>query len=280
MAPLQKHLETDMENMHSLPNLEEARTQNIIAGGGNKYSGKKKRTIALIVVLVAVIATAVGFSVGVSQNNRAEKANALSSSENGGDGDDDTNGDNTDGDDENAVGDDGADPSDDQENDDIERFDQVKSFLEDSGIATLTNLQTTTSPQYKAAVWMANDDERELDIPESLDEDESYKFVQRYAMAVFYYALGGAEWTRSLSFLSGEDVCDWSFDLALRIAIDGTDQTDYDYGVSCWDEDADDYGDSVTWIFMRTSLFCFDLQFIPASRNSSIGHAIPPYQYS
>lgn len=253
MAPIVKHLETDMENVHSLPTLDEARTQNIISSGGNKYSGKKKRTIALIVVLVAVIATAVGFSVAVTENKRDEKeANALANNENGDGGDADE----ANGDDENAGDDDGADLSDDQENDDIERFEQVKIFLTSSGITSATDLQNTASPQYKAAAWMSNDDERELDIPEAIEEEDSYKFVQRYVMAVFYYALGGSGWTRLSgdSFLTGDDVCDWNFGLSVYRE---SDQTEYDYGVSCWDDDADDYDDAVTWIFMRKS--CYSL---------------------
>ena len=251
MAPI-KHLETDMENVHSLPNLEEARTQHIIASGGNRYSGKKKRTIALIVVLVVVIATAVGFTIAAAQNKRGEKvANALANNENGGDdgvGNED---------DKNAPDDDGADLSDDKENDDMERFEQVKIFLTSSAITSSTDLQNTVSPQYQAAAWISNDDERELDIPEAINEEDSYKFVQRYVMAVLYYALGGSKWLRQVGFLSGEDVCDWNFDLEIRIDISGNTQSEYDYGVSCWDENVDEYDNAVTWIFMRTSFFWF-----------------------
>jgi hypothetical protein len=247
MAPIQKHLETDLENVHSLPGVEEARTQNIIVGG-NKYSGKKKRTIALIVVLVAVIATAVGFTIAVAQNKRGESVSKTSASNENVD-----NADAAGDDDANAADDDGSDVTDDQENDDIERFDQIKILLTSSEISSSTNLQNTESPQYKAAAWISNDDERQLDIPESIDDEEAYKFVQRYVMAVFYFALGGPSWPRQVSFLSGEATCDWNFDLSVSDPVPGSDQLDYDYGVSCWNEDADDYGNIVTWIFMRTS---------------------------
>ena len=236
MAPINKHLETDLENVHSLPNIEEARTQNIMASGGNRYSGKKKRMIALIVVLVAVIAAAVGFTIAGTQNKRArEEANSLASNE---DEDDDEE-------------------NDDGENDDVERFEQVKILLTQGGITSATEFQQTTSPQYKAAAWIANDDELEMDIPESIDEEDSYIFVQRYVMAVFYYALGGVGWKRDAAFLSGDDTCEWDFDLALRFPVPGSDTSEFDYGVSCWDDDAGEYGDAVTWIFMRTlSLYC------------------------
>ncbi len=222
MAPINKHLETDLENVHSLPNIEEARTQNIMASGGNRYSGKKKRMIALIVVLVAVIATAIGFTVAGTQNKRAQdEANSLASNENG------------------------------EENDDVERFEQVKTLLTDGGITSATEFQQPTSPQYKAAAWISNDDELEMDIPASIDED-SYLFVQRYVMAVFYYALGGENWINTASFLTGEDTCDWSFDIVLDFTVPGSNIDQYDYGVSCWDEEDGEYGDAVTWIFMRT----------------------------
>ena len=236
MAPINKHLETDLENVHSLPNIEEARTQNIMASGGNRYSGKKKRMIALIVVLVAVIAAAVGFTIAGTQNKRArEEANSLASNE-----DEDDDGENDDG-----------------ENDDVERFEQVKILLTQGGITSATEFQQTTSPQYKAAAWIANDDELEMDIPESIDEEDSYIFIQRYVMAVFYYALGGVGWKRDAAFLSGDDTCEWDFDLALRFPVPGSDTSEFDYGVSCWDDDAGEYGDAVTWIFMRTlSLYC------------------------
>ena len=249
MAPIKKHLETDLENMHSLPGIEEARTQNIISGGSNKYSGKKKRTIALIVVLVAVVAIAVGFTITVQQNKRSESdANSLASNENG----------NDDNDDDGVGGDDNiVNNADDQEDEDDERFGQVITFLTNSDISSSVDLQKVDTPQYKAATWISNEDERELDIPESLDEDDSYKFVQRYVMAVFYYALDGPNWPQQASSLTGEATCDWNFDLTIGQYGFESDQTDYDYGVSCWDDDAEDYDDTVTWIFMRTSfLFC------------------------
>ena len=259
MAPIQKHLETDLENVHSLPGLEEARTQNIMAGGGNKYSGKKKRTIALIVVLVVVIATAVGFSIAATQNKRGQsEAKSLTGNEN--DDTDDT--DDTGGDDENQAEDDETDVTDDQETDDDERFPQVISFLTSGAVSSSSDLQNTASAQYKAATWISNDDERQLDIPETMDEEDSFKFVQRYVMAVFYFALNGPNWTRQVGFLSGEATCDWNFDLEVSDNIDGSDQRDYDYGVSCWDEESDEYFDTVTWIFMRKFTLTLKLRVV------------------
>jgi hypothetical protein len=243
MAPVKKFLETDVENVHSLPNIEEVRTNKIIANGGNKYSGKNKRTIALVVILVAVIATAVGFSIAVTQNNRGRSSsNSLES------GNDGTNGDDTNGDDGNSA----DDITDDNETDDTERINQIISFLSDNEISALEDLRSTTKPQYKAAVWISNNDDRELDIPESINENGAFRFVERYVMAVFFYALGGEDWNHDVNFLSEDKTCDWSFNLQKNINLPGEDPPSYDYGVSCWDSEADEYSNTVTWIFMRT----------------------------
>ena len=60
------------------------------------------------------------------------------------------------------------------------------------GISQLSDLQNRDSPQGKAVDWIVNDDPytasnglTELDVP----------FIQRYALAVFYFSLGGEAWT-------------------------------------------------------------------------------------
>lgn len=69
-----------------------------------------------------------------------------------------------------------------------------------------TTLEDTTSPQYRAAEWMAEEDQL---IASPLDD--LFSFSQRYAMVVFYYATGGdVSWTRQANFLSpGLDICSW-----------------------------------------------------------------------
>jgi hypothetical protein len=37
-------------------------------------------------------------------------------------------------------------------------------------------------------------------------------FVERYSLAVFYYSLGGPEWTYQYNFLRPTHHCDWSQD--------------------------------------------------------------------
>jgi len=69
-----------------------------------------------------------------------------------------------------------------------------------------TTLEDTTSPQYKAALWMTEEDQL---ITSPLDDLS--RFAQRYAMVVFYYSTGGdVSWSRQANFLSPAlDICEW-----------------------------------------------------------------------
>ena len=76
----------------------------------------------------------------------------------------------------------------------------------------LTNPQ---SPQYRAALWMAEEDEHpataNLTYPLNQTSLDLLQFRQRYALATFYYATGGDEWKDQCNFLSPSlPVCDWN----------------------------------------------------------------------
>ena len=64
------------------------------------------------------------------------------------------------------------------------------------------------SPQYLAAMWMADKD------PMMLDLDDA-RFEQRYVMALFYYAMDGPRWVEQNGWLSELSECYW-------FGIDGT----------------------------------------------------------
>jgi hypothetical protein len=76
--------------------------------------------------------------------------------------------------------------------------------------------QDRSSAQFQAARWLANEDS----FIQGKD-DVSAKFYQRYALAVFYFALGGGSWnvcyrgdlkcdnTRFGFWLSDRDECNW-----------------------------------------------------------------------
>ena len=75
----------------------------------------------------------------------------------------------------------------------------------------LTNPQ---SPQYRAALWMAEEDEHpataNLTYPLNQTSLDLLQFRQRYALATLYYATDGDEWADRCKFLSPTlHVCDW-----------------------------------------------------------------------
>jgi hypothetical protein len=96
------------------------------------------------------------------------------------------------------------------------RYDLVIDYLEAVGVSTRNTLtQDTTSPQYKAANWIANVDEFQIPLPSGVGVDTSdelpihTRFSERYALAVFYYATGGDSWKYSMRFMEPIDHCEW-----------------------------------------------------------------------
>jgi hypothetical protein len=87
-----------------------------------------------------------------------------------------------------------------------------------------TTLDDATSPQYKAAQWMAEEDQLIVD-----PSDDLSRFAQRYAMVVFYYATGGdTSWIRQANFLSPTlDICSWQEENPTATTIVGI------YGIQC-----------------------------------------------
>ena len=77
------------------------------------------------------------------------------------------------------------------------------------------DLKNPTSPQYRAALWMAEEDAHptttSLTYPLNQTSLDLLQFRQRYALATFYYATGGDEWTDRCNFLTPSlHVCDWN----------------------------------------------------------------------
>lgn len=221
----------EKENGHSLPNLEEARTDGAFHQGGayNRYSGRSKRIAAFGCLAVLLVALVTGFSVGFAKNKRENEQASLEEG-----GDDDGNGD------------------DDEGDDDMPRLQAVQEFLMGT-ISTETQLKDTKSAQYKAAAWMADEDTARLDIPDdSTDVDSSFGFVQRYVMAVFYYSLNGDKWRETTSFLTGDSVCDWQTEDVLTedVRPEDTDPETWNFGVTCGEFD------SIEQIILSKYLVC------------------------
>ena len=77
------------------------------------------------------------------------------------------------------------------------------------------DLKNPKSPQYRAALWMAEEDEHpataNLTYPLNQTSFDLLQFRQRYALSTFYYATGGDEWKDQCNFLSpSRHVCDWN----------------------------------------------------------------------
>ena len=72
------------------------------------------------------------------------------------------------------------------------------------GSAMAQNLWNDSTPQGKAIWWLAEEDGLEV------DPAESEVLVQRYALAVIFYATGGETWIHKAHFLSNMSVCDWN----------------------------------------------------------------------
>ena len=103
------------------------------------------------------------------------------------------------------------------------RYEDIQTFVVQNRISTLSDLQDESSPQHKAAKWLANKDGMRMTIPPPLKATSSTAFIERYVLAVFYFATGGPNWNQSLNFLSSEHVCTWYG--ILPMTTDGTTTT-------------------------------------------------------
>jgi hypothetical protein len=118
-------------------------------------------------------------------------------------------------------------------------------------------MDTTISPQYRAAVWLAMFDNMRLDVPwddpNDMDDGESmedggdigdgsattseYEFLQRYALAVLYLSSGGLSsptgWTFDMHFLREWHECQWNDSFMIDSNYDGGMDGIVGYGVEC-----------------------------------------------
>lgn len=83
------------------------------------------------------------------------------------------------------------------------RFEAIAVYLTETlSILSLEDLEDPVSPQSKAVMWLAHDDPARFSIPSSkslksveermLDETKTFSLVQRYALVVLWFALGGS----------------------------------------------------------------------------------------
>ena len=72
------------------------------------------------------------------------------------------------------------------------------------GSAMTQNLWNDSTPQGKAIRWIAEEDGLEV------DPADNEVLVQRYSLAVFFYATGGETWIHKAHFLSNTNFCHWN----------------------------------------------------------------------
>jgi len=87
------------------------------------------------------------------------------------------------------------------------RYAAIRNFLITKQISDPDTFSNPSTAQSKAADFLSAKDELALPIPET--EAAAQRFVQRYVLTVFYYAMDGPEWKNQMNFLSSVDSCFW-----------------------------------------------------------------------
>jgi len=93
-------------------------------------------------------------------------------------------------------------------------------------------LSDPDSAQAQAVKWIADWDDLRLAVPGDeggeVSTPSDSRFVRRYALAVLYFATGGADWEDQFNFMSYIDECQWN------MKIDGDEENgEHSYGVFC-----------------------------------------------
>jgi Leucine-rich repeat (LRR) protein len=187
--------QTQNSGVNHLPSVEEYKNQVAITERRTPSKISRKRearviwTIACFVV-VAVISIAIGVSVGKSSSNGSSDAQSQADATNV------------------PVGVSTTPPKAGVDQGEA-RLNSILARVETLGWSTSAALNTPGSPQHRAAAWLANIDEMGIRI-----DDDSVEFRQRYALAVFYFALkkDGRSWyaNKALPWFTEQPVCNWT----------------------------------------------------------------------
>jgi hypothetical protein len=150
----------------------------LVEGVTVSKKGNRNAVVAIIVIVVMIVAIAVGLVVGLQYNDDpvTESPSAFPS----------------------------ASPS---MAPTAEELVLVLDQIEEEG---LNFYESTTSPGYRAALWMAEQNLFELPFEQNATTDR-IKFRQRFAMAALYYSTDGDNsWIDDCNFLSELSICDWT----------------------------------------------------------------------
>ena len=81
----------------------------------------------------------------------------------------------------------------------------LRNAIEERLPETLQALKhDTASPQYRAFQWVRSNPPSAVEL-----EINPLRFVQKYALAVFFYSTNGENWTESDGWLTTQDECGW-----------------------------------------------------------------------
>jgi hypothetical protein len=95
----------------------------------------------------------------------------------------------------------------------MSRFEQTIDYLVAVGVSPRSALETAGTPQNRAATWISNEDQFQMDVPVQAGTASGLqphtRFTERYALAVLFFDTDGANWKYKLRFLEPVDHCDW-----------------------------------------------------------------------
>lgn len=101
----------------------------------------------------------------------------------------------------------------------------VDEWIVQQGYSSAESLADANSPPSRAAAFMA--ESTDLNVPTESSSTESVAWMERYALAVFFYALNGEGWLTDCNFLNvATSSCDWNVMVPL-------DNDYYALGASC-----------------------------------------------
>eukprot|EP00956_Cyclotella_meneghiniana_P043208 scaffold258008_cov103-Cyclotella_meneghiniana.AAC.2 len=91
------------------------------------------------------------------------------------------------------------------------KYKSLRTLLVSQGITPEEEFDYPATPQAQALNWMAYQD-LHPGLPFGFGHDEyaAKKLIQRYALAVTYYATNGPGWYNQINFLSEKDECEWN----------------------------------------------------------------------
>ncbi len=87
----------------------------------------------------------------------------------------------------------------------------LRSVLLNHNVSSIQDLEQTGTPQNNALTWLGNDNFT-IANPSNVEAN----IIDRYVLAVIYYANGGAHWTDRSNFLTFESICSWHNDSSIN----------------------------------------------------------------